>query len=73
MADSFKFQLSVSYTRVPDRASAREIERFLEAFDRTLLRSDVSSKLVPLQVCVDGSDFSHPLIKEPHPRINRPL
>ena len=63
MADSFKFQLFVSYTRTPDGALAREIERFLEAFDRTPLRPDVAVALMPLQICVDGSDFSLPPIE----------
>ena len=60
MAESFKFHLFVSYTRTPDGALARELERFLEAFDRTPLRPDLTAKLTPLHVCVDGSDFSLP-------------
>jgi len=60
MADSFKFHLFVSYTRTPDGALARELERFLEAFDRTPLSPGLTTKLTPLQVCVDGSDFSLP-------------
>lgn len=55
MADSLRFRF-VSYTGTA-----------LEAFDRTPLCSDVASKLVPLQVCVHGSDFTLPKQRHPTP------
>ena len=63
-APSFKYHLFVSYTRTPDGALAREVERFLESFHKTPMQLDETDKLTPLRICVDGSDFSLPPIEE---------
>jgi len=57
-----KFNLFLSYTRTPDGALAREIERFLEAFHQTLPPAGRDQPLPQLQICLDGSDFSLPPI-----------
>jgi len=54
-----EFHLFVSYTRTPDAALAREIERFLESFHQTKPPAG-REPLAPLQICVDGSDFGAP-------------
>jgi hypothetical protein len=57
------FHLFLSYTRTPDAALARELERLLEAFHQTQPPGR-AEPLPPLSVCVDGSDFSLPPIEE---------
>lgn len=59
-----KFNLFISYTRTPDGPLAREVERFLEAFHQTPLPVELATALPPLQVCLDGSDFSLPPLEE---------
>src|SRR5688572_16887233 len=57
------FHLFLSYTRTPDAALARELERLLESFHQTNLPGR-AEPLPPLKVCVDGSDFSLPPVAE---------
>jgi hypothetical protein len=57
------FHLFLSYTRTPDAALAREVERLLEAFHRTQPPGR-TEPLPPLSICVDGSDFTLPPIEE---------
>lgn len=75
---SFTHHLFVSYRRVPDRPLAKRIESFLEGFHKTLPPPDAGSKthasgarFEPLQVCLDGSDFSMPAPSAAGQTINR--
>lgn len=51
----FEFDLFISYSTKSDYRLARRMESFLESFHRT--HTGKASKLRPLQVCLDGSDF----------------
>jgi hypothetical protein len=75
---NFKHHLFVSYRREPDRPLAKRIESFLEGFHKTLPPPDTGTKTVlsgrrfePLQVCLDGSDFSMPAPGAAGQAINR--
>ncbi len=66
-ANEYDFDLFISYKREPDRPLAKRIESFLEGFHKTVpaptdLPGGPSSRRViePLNVCLDGSDFSLP-------------
>lgn len=53
---TFDFEGFLSYSTVPDYALTRKTESFLEGFHSTFVGR--SLKLSPLNICVDGSDFS---------------
>jgi len=57
MADSndYKFEVFISYATNPDYSLARNIESFLETFNK--LPTPEHLTLTPLRICVDGSDF----------------
>ncbi len=55
-AESFKYDLFISYATDPDYALVRRLEGFLESFHG--LKTPKSMPLRELAVCIDGSDFS---------------
>lgn len=67
--DSYLYDAFVSYATDPDYQLVRELEIFLETFHETHTPSEIT--LRPLQICVDGSDFTLPktLLEDPNAEI----
>ena len=51
----YRFEVFISYSTHPDYSLARNLESFLETFNKLPTPENLS--LTPLRICVDGSDF----------------
>lgn len=58
----YKYHSFISYSMDPDYSMVRKMESFLESFHK--LKTPAEIELKPLQMCVDGSDFSIQKIKK---------
>ena len=54
-SDDYKFEVFISYSTNPDYSLARNLESFLETFNKLPTPENLS--LTRLRICVDGSDF----------------
>jgi len=62
----YKFDLFISYSRIPDGILAKELERFLESFHKDLILKNTEQNLRQLSICIDNSDFSIPPAEDAH-------
>ncbi|MEM8558329.1 MAG: TIR domain-containing protein [Bacteroidota bacterium] len=60
----YAFKAFLSYSTDPDYRLAREVERFLEAFHKSISQLPDGRNPEPLKICRDGSDFKISAIKQ---------